>query len=75
MPLSVQPYADHGVFVTLSGHGGLVTCVEFIDDRTILSADDTGSLRLWRNSDSSVRVVHGYAVQTLMLNFSFAQCR
>jgi elongator complex protein 2 len=56
MALSGQPHADHGVFATLSGHGGLVTCVEFIDDDTILSADDTGSLRLWRNSNSSVRV-------------------
>ncbi|KAH9179985.1 WD40 repeat-like protein [Lactarius sanguifluus] len=33
---------DHGVFATLSGHDGLVTCIEFVDDSRILSADDTG---------------------------------
>ncbi|KAI0254274.1 WD40 repeat-like protein [Lactifluus subvellereus] len=48
-----QSPADHGAFATLSGHDGLVTCVKFIDDSTILSTDDTGSLRLWRNSNSS----------------------
>jgi hypothetical protein len=32
-----------------------VTCVEFIDDSKLLSADDTGSMRLWRKLNSSVR--------------------
>ncbi|KAI0303122.1 WD40-repeat-containing domain protein [Russula brevipes] len=44
--------ADHGVFATLSGHDGLVTCVEFIDDNRFVSADDTGWIRLWRKSNS-----------------------
>ncbi|KAH9077460.1 WD40 repeat-like protein [Lactarius deliciosus] len=50
---------DHGVFATLSGHDGLVTCIEFVDDSRILSADDTGHVRLWRYSTSGVRVSYG----------------
>ncbi|KAF8505493.1 WD40 repeat-like protein [Russula emetica] len=48
-----QSPIDSGVFATLSGHGGLVTCVDFIDDSRLLSADDTGSMRLWRKLNSS----------------------
>ncbi|KAN0124534.1 WD40-repeat-containing domain protein [Russula decolorans] len=48
-----QSPTDRGVYATLSGHGGLVTCVEFIDDSRFLSADDTGSMRLWRKLNSS----------------------
>ena len=58
MPLSDalgQSPTDRGVFATLPGHGGLVTCVEFIDDNRLLSADDTGSMRLWRKLNNSVR--------------------
>ncbi|KAH9062064.1 WD40 repeat-like protein [Lactarius vividus] len=43
---------DHGIFATLSGHDGLVTCIEFVDDSRILSADDTGYVRLWQYSTS-----------------------
>ena len=51
-----QSPSDHGVFATLSGHDGLVTCIEFVDDSRILSADNAGFLRLWRYSSSDVRV-------------------
>lgn len=37
-----------GVYQTLPGHDGLVTCVRFIDEDVIVSADDKGSLRYWR---------------------------
>ncbi|KAI0269264.1 WD40 repeat-like protein [Gloeopeniophorella convolvens] len=47
-----QSPADRGVYSTLSGHEGLVTCVEFLDDDKILSADDTGAVMLWRKAES-----------------------
>ncbi|KAH8999389.1 WD40 repeat-like protein, partial [Lactarius akahatsu] len=64
---------DHGVFATLSGHDGLVTCIEFVDDSRILSADDTGHVRLWRNSTSgwvpSMSVqAHTKAISVLCVN-------
>lgn len=49
-----QSPTDRGVFATLPGHDGLVTCVEFVDDSRLLSADDTGLIKLWRNINSSV---------------------
>ncbi|KAI0301821.1 WD40 repeat-like protein [Multifurca ochricompacta] len=52
-----QSPSDHGVFVTLSGHDGLVTCVEFIDESRFLSADDTGYIRLWRTFTSNVWMI------------------
>jgi WD40 repeat protein len=48
-----QAPTDHGVFATLPGHDGLVTCVEFVDDSRLLSADDTGAIRLWRKLNST----------------------
>ncbi|KIM90735.1 hypothetical protein PILCRDRAFT_144601 [Piloderma croceum F 1598] len=39
---------DHGIFETLPGHEGLVTCVQFIRDNHFVSADDVGTLRCWR---------------------------
>ncbi|KAI0285054.1 WD40-repeat-containing domain protein [Russula aff. rugulosa BPL654] len=45
-----QSPIDRGVFATLPGHGGLVHV-------RLLSADDTGSMRLWRKLDSSVRTM------------------
>ncbi|TFY72495.1 hypothetical protein EVG20_g495 [Dentipellis fragilis] len=42
--------ADRGILKTLPGHGGLVTCVRFIDGVTLLTADDAGVLKLWRNN-------------------------
>lgn len=40
---------DRGVFATLSGHEGLVTCVQFLRDDAFASADDKGVVRCWRN--------------------------
>ena len=51
-----QSPTDRGVFATLPGHDGLVTCVEFVDDSRLLSADDTGAIKLWRTLNSSVRM-------------------
>lgn len=65
---------DHGVFATLSGHDGLVTCIEFVDDSRILSADDTGCVRLWRYDPtsgwaSSLRVqAHTKAISVMCVN-------
>lgn len=66
--------SDHGVLETLVGHSGLVTCVEFIDDAHLASADDTGMVRIWKlNSDgkwTSVLSVqaHSKAVSALCAN-------
>ncbi|KAA1466180.1 WD40 repeat-like protein [Dentipellis sp. KUC8613] len=54
--------ADRGVLKTLPGHAGLVTCVRFIDGVTLLTADDAGVLKLWRNSTpaiSALAIHHG----------------
>ena len=67
-----QSPVDRGVFATLPGHGGLVTCVEFIDDSRLLSADDTGSMRLWRKLNSSVRTSRNICVLHRVLNFLIA---
>ncbi|KAI9510450.1 WD40 repeat-like protein [Russula earlei] len=47
-----QSPTDHGVYATLSGHSGPVTCIESIDESRFLSADETGSIKLWQDSDS-----------------------
>ncbi|OCH94238.1 WD40 repeat-like protein [Obba rivulosa] len=39
---------DRGIYETLPGHEGLVTCVRFVQDDRFLSADDKGFVRLWR---------------------------
>ncbi|KAJ7179190.1 WD40-repeat-containing domain protein [Mycena filopes] len=43
---------DRGVFKTLAGHGGLVTCVRFLTSDLLVSADDKGALRCWRQNGS-----------------------
>ncbi|KZP32865.1 WD40 repeat-like protein [Athelia psychrophila] len=39
---------DHGIFATLSGHEGLVTCTQFLRDDAFVSADDKGVVHCWR---------------------------
>lgn len=41
---------DHGVSETLPGHDGFITCVNFLKDDMIVSADTKGTLRLWRKN-------------------------
>ncbi|KAG5716522.1 putative elongator complex protein 2 [Termitomyces sp. T112] len=43
---------DRGINETLPGHEGLVTCVRFFSDTAFLSADDCGTLILWRKLES-----------------------
>lgn len=43
---------DHGVSQTLPGHEGLITCVKFVKDDMIASADAKGALRLWKKNIS-----------------------
>ncbi|CCM03407.1 uncharacterized protein FIBRA_05538 [Fibroporia radiculosa] len=40
---------EQGVFETLPGHEGLVTCVRFLQDDHFISADDKGVLRSWKH--------------------------
>ncbi|KAI0699397.1 WD40 repeat-like protein [Cytidiella melzeri] len=40
---------DTGTHITLPGHEGTVTSVRFINDGLLLSADDRGVVKLWRN--------------------------
>jgi len=45
----MQDPDDRGVFQSLPGHEGLVTCVRFIGDDVLASTDDNGIMRCWRN--------------------------
>ncbi|KAJ7368239.1 WD40-repeat-containing domain protein [Mycena albidolilacea] len=44
--------SDRGVFDTLAAHEGLVTCVRFVTDDLLATADDKGELRCWRRNGS-----------------------
>ncbi|KAJ7498984.1 WD40-repeat-containing domain protein [Mycena latifolia] len=44
--------SDRGVFQTLAGHEGLVTCVHFLTEDLLATADDKGVLRCWRQKGS-----------------------
>lgn len=44
--------SDRGVFETLAAHEGLVTCVRFVTDDLLATADDKGELRCWRRNGS-----------------------
>jgi len=57
---ALQDSADRGVLETLPGHSGLLTCVKFLQDDRIVSADDTGALRLWRFVDSKAGLPFKY---------------
>ncbi|KAF8165405.1 WD40 repeat-like protein [Crassisporium funariophilum] len=43
---------DAGVSETLPGHEGVLTCVKFLTDDIIISADAKGALRSWRRGSS-----------------------
>ncbi|KII94803.1 hypothetical protein PLICRDRAFT_33611 [Plicaturopsis crispa FD-325 SS-3] len=45
---NVGDETDRGVFETLPGHQGAVTCVRCIGEDGIVSADDQGYIRYWR---------------------------
>ncbi|KIK06761.1 hypothetical protein K443DRAFT_88816 [Laccaria amethystina LaAM-08-1] len=42
---------DSGISATLPGHEGLVTCVRFLTKDVLLSADDKGTLLLWKQNE------------------------
>lgn len=58
LPVCIQRGDDRGVFETLPGHEGLVTCVFFLRDDLFFSGDDKGQLRCWRNIGSQARLPH-----------------
>ncbi|KAI6105643.1 WD40-repeat-containing domain protein [Pisolithus sp. B1] len=41
---------DNGVYETLHGHEGTVTCLRFFGDDLFFSADDKGAVRAWRRA-------------------------
>ena len=43
-----------GVYDTLPGHEGTVTCVEIRHDSSIASGDDRGVLKIWYLKDDQV---------------------
>ena len=57
---------DHGVSQTLPGHDGLITCVKFVKDDIIASADTKGTLRLWRKNISQAG--KGFPLRLLRAN-------
>ena len=50
-----QNEGERGVSETLPGHEGVVTCVKFLSEGTIASADDNGFLICWRRLGSQVK--------------------
>ncbi|KAJ7129752.1 WD40-repeat-containing domain protein [Mycena epipterygia] len=50
--------SDRGVFETLAAHEGLVTCVRFLADELLATADDKGVLRCWRRTGSQACRLH-----------------
>ncbi|KAI6003932.1 WD40-repeat-containing domain protein [Pisolithus albus] len=42
---------DNGVYETLQGHEGTVTCLRFFRDDLFFSADDKGEVRAWRRAE------------------------
>ncbi|KAI9574602.1 WD40-repeat-containing domain protein [Boletus coccyginus] len=44
----VDDKSDNSVYETLPGHEGLVTCVRFLRNDLLASADDKGQVKLWQ---------------------------
>ncbi|KAM5535687.1 hypothetical protein V8D89_010674 [Ganoderma adspersum] len=51
---------DRGVYSTLPGHDGLVTCVRWLSDDSFVSADDKGVLRFWKYDGSQWKSLGGH---------------
>ncbi|KAG0709563.1 WD40-repeat-containing domain protein [Suillus ampliporus] len=67
---NTQDPDGRGIFQTLPGHEGLVTCVRFVASDAFASADDKGTLRYWRLFGTEWRTtaimqVHRQAVSVL----------
>ncbi|KAG6855130.1 hypothetical protein C0991_006059 [Blastosporella zonata] len=56
----ISDKTDRGVSETLPGHEGLVTCVRFISDVAFASADDRGTLILWRKLGSQACIPYDF---------------
>ncbi|KAF8842300.1 WD40 repeat-like protein [Paxillus ammoniavirescens] len=52
---NIDDQNDSGVQETLPGHEGLVTCVRFLRDDFIVSADDKGAVWFWRKFEKQWR--------------------
>ncbi|KAJ6515959.1 WD40-repeat-containing domain protein [Mycena sanguinolenta] len=68
--------SDRGVFETLAAHEGLVTCVRFVTNDLLATADDKGELRCWRQNGSqwksTVKIkAHSQAISSLC---AYTQC-
>jgi len=55
LTISSKDTDGRGIFQTLPGHEGLVTCVRFVASDSFASADDKGILRYWRLFGTQVR--------------------
>ncbi|KAI0316700.1 WD40 repeat-like protein [Amylostereum chailletii] len=68
--------SDRGVYRTLSSHNSTVTCVEFLDDTTLVSADEAGVVKIWKRYEDDkwdtvcTVKVHEKAVSALALHTS-----
>ncbi|KAN0097379.1 WD40-repeat-containing domain protein [Tylopilus felleus] len=60
---NVDDQSDNGVYETLAGHEGLVTCVRFLRNDFLVSADDKGHVRFWQNSEKwrNTATVHAHS--------------
>lgn len=55
LTISSKDVDDRGIFQTLPGHEGVVTCVRFLAPDSFASADDKGVVRYWRLFETRVR--------------------
>lgn len=57
---------DVGAYATLPGHEGTVTCIRFIGQDRLLSADDRGLVTIWRREGTKVILIANKIVLPLI---------
>ncbi|TFK56011.1 WD40 repeat-like protein [Heliocybe sulcata] len=63
-----------GVYQTLPGHEGLVTCTYFARDDLLLSGDDRGFMRCWQLKDNEARLEHWKAAYSFRAHDKGLSC-
>ena len=61
---------DDGVTETLPSSDGLITCVRFLNDNTLVSTDDKGTLKVWIKRTSEAGKAHFLILAGSNVSFS-----
>ncbi|KAJ4466532.1 WD40-repeat-containing domain protein [Lentinula aciculospora] len=63
---------DNGIFLTIPGHSGAITCIRVIVSHSFISADDKGEVRIWKRTGSISQwtsfmnfTAHGQAISAI----------